>query len=95
MKINTVIVDIYRPKEETGYPGQVEEGQYIVEGGIVTLTDHAGVPLRARDGTMYSQKLEKQDDPHVIAGRLTKKRWRDRPANSDFNRPLRYPKVSF
>ena len=96
MKINSVIVEVHRPNEETGYPGQVEEGQYIVKGGSVTLVDVAGSPLIDRYGNAYSQKLQKEDNPRVIARRLLKQRWRDRNGDkSNFNRPIHYPKVSF
>ena len=69
-KLHRVIVQIYPPRDD--YPGQVAEGQYLFEDGTVTLTDHTGVPVRDRYGKSYSQKLEAGQDPHVIAGRLTK-----------------------
>lgn len=41
----------------------------------MTLTSHAGVPLTDRRGKTYEKKLGPGQDPHVIAGRLTKQRW--------------------
>jgi hypothetical protein len=39
MKLHRVIVQIYAPRED-GYPGMVEEANYTVEDGVVTLVDH-------------------------------------------------------
>jgi len=53
------ITEIYRPKVETGFPGQVEEGQYTFEDGVVTLIDLAtGAPLRAKKWHCVFQKTE-------------------------------------
>ena len=50
-----------------------------------------------RYGKSYSQKLEAGQDPHVIAGRLTKTfrsaRRGDKDRVSGFNRPIHYPKL--
>jgi hypothetical protein len=43
-----------------------------------------GKPYRLNDG----------DEPHRIAGRLTKERWLKASGSFDFNRPLRYPPLS-
>ena len=94
-KLHRVIVQIYPPRDD--YPGQVAEGQYLFEAGTVTLTDHAGTPVRDQHGKSYSQKLEAGQDPHVIAGRLTKRfrsaRRGDKDRASGFNRPIHYPKL--
>ena len=95
MKINRVIVEIARPNDE-GFPGQVEEGQYIYEEGAVTLVGHDGVPLTDRRGKQYTKKLGPEENPHVIAGRLTKQRFNDRGGDKkQFSRPLNYQKLVY
>jgi hypothetical protein len=80
-------VQIDPPNEDTGYPGRVAEGKYVVNGDTVTLTDHHGNPLKA-----YSKKIEPSDNPLTIARRLTKQFYfTRRGGKNDFNRPLDYP----
>jgi hypothetical protein len=43
MQINRVVVQMFGPTET--HPGQVEEGQYTYEDGMVTLVSHAGARL--------------------------------------------------
>ena len=91
MQIHRVIVEIYRPNDE-GFPGQVEEGQYTCEDGVVTLVGHDGAALTDRRGKQYTKKLRPEENPHVIAGRLLKQRFHDRGGDKkQFNRPLVYP----
>lgn len=59
------------------------------------MTDGEGVPMRRRDGELYTHKLEPGEDPRRIAGRLTK-RIREMLHGDDlggFNRRLVYSKV--
>ena len=95
MKINRVIVEIARPDAD-GFPGQVEEGQYTYEDGVVTLVSHDGAPLADRKGKKYTKKVMPQESPHIIAGRLLKQRFRDRGGDKrQFSAPLNYPKSSY
>jgi hypothetical protein len=62
----------------------------------VTLTNDAGVPFRDRRGNVYEEKLTPGEDPHVIAGRLTKKEFHDRGGDKQsFWRPLNYKPVVY
>jgi hypothetical protein len=38
-------------------------------------------------------KLQPGDDPKTVAARLTKEAWMKRARESNFNRPLRYPRI--
>ena len=75
-----------RPSDED--PGAIEEGYFFEERDKVFLCDATGVRTGA------SKALRPGDNPKEIAVRLLrdetgKRRW------SDFNRPLRYPKVVY
>jgi hypothetical protein len=69
-KIHTVFAQVRAPKESDGSDGVVVEGRYIVAGGVVTLTDLAGAPVRDQHGKFYKQKLRDGESAHVIAARL-------------------------
>src|SRR5262249_42615874 len=83
----TVFVQIEAPKP--GFEGRVAEGCYILEGGVLTLTNRRGDPVRDTEGQSYTQKLEPGDNAKQIAGLLTKK-FR-KPAG--FSGPITYPKT--
>jgi hypothetical protein len=89
MQIRKVVVQTLSPGGD--FLGQVAEGRYTWEDGVVTLTDDAGAPIMDRKGKPYTKKLTPQEDPHVIAGRLTKQHWRDHGGDKQsFSRPLNY-----
>lgn len=94
MKIHRVIVTVYPPREADGYVGQVEEGYYTFEDGVVELVTHAGLSLHDRKGKAFSRKLEQGEDPHQQAGRLLKQYRESKNKGSRFNRPLNYQKLS-
>jgi hypothetical protein len=48
-------------------PGTIDESHYIVEHGIVTLTDAIGNPLF---GERYQRKLGPEDDEMAVARQL-------------------------
>jgi hypothetical protein len=94
MTVRNVVVQVFRPTET--FVGQVEEGKYTWEDGTVTLVNHDGVPLRDRRGKVYEKKLTPQEDPHVIAGRLTKQRFHDHGGDKQsFWRPLNYKPLRY
>jgi hypothetical protein len=61
------------------------------------MTDGDGKPVRRLySGEIYKHKLEKGDDPDVIAKRLTMSIYRSnagRDGMAGFNRPLSYPNI--
>jgi hypothetical protein len=90
MQIRKVVVQTLSPSGD--FRGQVAEGRYTWEDGVVTLVDYDGVPKTDRKGKpSYTKKLTAAEDPHVIAGRLAKQHWRDHGGDKqDFSRPLNY-----
>jgi hypothetical protein len=91
--IKSVFVQVEPPKGE--YQGKVAEGCYIVESGMVKLTNRRGVPVQDDDGKRYEQKLE-GNDPKWVAGQLTKQFRKALRGNSaaprGFSGPIAYPK---
>jgi hypothetical protein len=86
-KINDVVVQTLSPSGD--FLGQVAEGRYTWEDGIVTLVNDHGIPMTDRKGKPYEKKLTSQEDPHTIAGRLAKQRFHDHGGGKkDFWRPL-------
>jgi hypothetical protein len=63
----------------------------------VTLTGRAGVPVRDNEGATYSKKIEAGEDPHLIAGRLTRQFRKalrgDKNSPAAFSKHLHYPKL--
>jgi hypothetical protein len=94
MKLHRVTVQIYPPKPETAYPGQVEEAHYTVEDGVVRLVNHKGVPTLDRYGKPHEKKLAPAEDAHVVAARLTREAWQARGGGKrKFSGPIHYPKL--
>jgi hypothetical protein len=94
--IYDVVVQIYPPNEEKGYPGQVCEGKFTHENGVVTLVNNAGAPIRDRYGKAHEQKLAPGEAAHVVAARLTREAWQARGGGKrKFSAPLNYPKLGW
>jgi hypothetical protein len=66
-------------------PGAVDPVFYVIESGVLTVTDSTGKPLE-KVGT---HRLMEGEDPRQVAKRLATRR---RLAEPDFNRPLHYPR---
>jgi hypothetical protein len=81
-------VQIDPPNENTGYPGKVCEGKFTYENNVVALVDHNGTPVKG-----YTKKIGPDENPVVIARRLTKQFYLARRGGDrlDFSRPLNYP----
>jgi hypothetical protein len=54
-------------------PGQVTFGFFVIEDGRLVMTDENGVKVRKKYGDLYTHVLKPEDDPHAIAGILTRK----------------------
>jgi hypothetical protein len=94
MQIRKVVVQTLPPGGE--FLGQVAEGRYTWEDGVVTLVNDDGVPMTDRKGKPYEKKLTAQEDPHTIAGRLAKQRFHDQGGGKkDFWRPLNYKPIVY
>jgi hypothetical protein len=88
--IHDVVVQIFPPSETSH--GHVAEGRYTFEDGVVALVDYHGNPVKNVHGRAYAQKVNPDENPLVIARRLTKQFALARRGNDrfDFNRPLHY-----
>jgi hypothetical protein len=73
--------------------GQVTFGYFKVEGGVLTMTDAEGRPMRRINGEIWSRELGPDDNPRSVAGALTKDIRRELHGDSDFNRRLTYPDI--
>ena len=81
--VHDCVVEIHRPSGD--YVGQVAEGKFTYENGVVSLCDRNGTPI----GKTYAQKINPDESPVVVARRLTKKFYfARRGGKDDFNRPL-------
>jgi hypothetical protein len=68
-------------------------GFYVVEGDV-WRREASPAPIRRR--SIQAHKLEEDDDPVVIANRLTLAIWRSNTggdASGEFNRHLTYPNI--
>jgi hypothetical protein len=83
-EIQTVIISTGYARPELGDPGAVEIGYYFVAGRDLTLCDESGKPM-ARP-----HRLGPDDNPRVIAGRLTRERWLRTDGGTNFNRRIHY-----
>jgi hypothetical protein len=85
MTPNKLTLQTRRPREDD--PGAVEFGWWIVSDGRVHLVDQDGT----KTGT--SRSLPEGADPKLVATKMLRGKIGAR--NSDFNRPLRYPRMVY
>jgi hypothetical protein len=94
VEVLSVFVQLEAPKGKS--PGKAIEGCYIVDSGMVILTNRRGEPVQDDSGKKYTQKLGDGDNPKQIAARLTKQfRGALRGNNAaphGFSGPIEYPK---
>lgn len=104
--VKRIYTTVRRPSGDDS--GQVECGFYIFEKGVVTLTDESGTPLRrGLDQRLSTRKLKGEKEiptwsapvpsglaEQQIAGRLLHGKFSSERSESDFNRPLIYPRHS-
>ena len=94
-EVHQVYVEV-KPVSRALPTGQVAYGFYTVVDALLTMTNQKGVAVQDDNGKTYTAKLAPNDDPQIIAGRLTKQlrdalRGKGAPP-SGFSRPLDYPK---
>ena len=88
----TAIISNPSPHDPTDV-GRCTVGYYVIEGKLLTMTYGDGTPFLGRSGERITQKLQRDDDPTVIAKRLTLRIHRaSRGDGMNFNRPLVYPR---
>jgi hypothetical protein len=84
-KVESVICAVRPANDRTGDPGEGAIGWYTVQDGKLTMTDENG-----KSGDKPETELVTEANAHVVAARLTKKRWVASRNDGDFNRPLNY-----
>lgn len=82
IELRSVIVQTSYAHPDRGDPGAVEVGYYSVADGVLTMRDERGKALGK------GQTLGPNDDPHVIAGRFVRAKWRASMGEGNFNRRL-------
>lgn len=82
-KLEHVWIPTAQPRN--GDDGAAELGFYTVENGVLTMRDEKGKSLGV------TQALG-NEDPRVIAARLRRAMWLKTVGESNFNRPLDYPR---
>ncbi len=95
-EIHSVIVTLRNPVPGVeGDGGQITYGYYVLEGDKLTMTDSKGVAIRRHtNGDYFTHKLAPDDNPRLIAGRLTKTiRTMIHGEDNGFYRPLNYPNI--
>ncbi len=97
-KVHTVYVQLAAPGGQYQF-GKVAEGAYVVEDGVVILTDRDGKPARDSDGKRYEHKLQDGENAKRTAGRLTRKlrdALRDRSGGMEgFGGEINYPDAKY
>ena len=88
--VQEVIVSVRPANDRTGDPGEAAIGWYIVQDGVLTMTDENAKPSDKPETALVTEGMNVE----VVAARLTKKRWMSaRSENDDFNRPIFYGKA--
>jgi hypothetical protein len=90
-KVERVIVTTRTSDPDSGDPGSANIGYYIVEDGLLTLTDQSGTPLKTEGDKPITAIIEPGVDPRAVAASLTYRRARN--TIDGFNRRLVYPKL--
>lgn len=103
-RVKYIQIQIARPAGPDD-PGVVEEGWYVVDGHMVTLTDAAGRPLERTGSassarsfvttpTRWERRLREGEDALQAVRELLWAKYRASKKGTDFNRPLRLPPYS-
>ena len=83
-------IDIARPGGHGAARwGLTDEGWFIIEGGIVILTDAAGAPRLDYHGKPRAAALGPKDNPRQVAARLLRESLGPKRTNG-FSGPIRY-----
>lgn len=72
-KIHEVIVQVRAPSGRPDDYGQATSGFYTIDDDRrLTMTDENGVPVRRKNGELWTHLLKDSDNPELIARILTK-----------------------
>ena len=97
-EVHKITVTIKPPRANSKYPyGLIAFGCYVVEDGVVTLTDPNGKPAGDETGKKFRHKLVGNEDARAWACKMTKElrlALRDKaPSVNNFDGPIAYPKM--
>jgi hypothetical protein len=95
--VKEVIVQLRGPNGRPGDYGQATSGFYQVDGkGRLTMTDEKGVPVRRKNGELWTHLLKPEEKPEVIARILTKQiRAAIHGDSVGFHRRIEWPNVGW
>ena len=76
-------------------PGQVTNGYYKIEDGVLIMTDGAGAVVRHENGEVWKHTLQPDENPRQVAARLTKEIRRAALGETvpGFHSRIHYPKL--
>jgi hypothetical protein len=90
-EIHQVYATVRLPRDDD--PGRVAVGYFTLVGDVLTMTNSKGVPVRGLStGKPITHRMQAGDNAHAIASRLTLKIQRAVSGETDFNRPIDYPR---
>jgi hypothetical protein len=92
-EIHQVTAIVSNPGSNPNDHGRVTIGYFVLQDGLLTMTDGEGTAIRNRTGEKVTHKLKHEEDAGVIARRLTLQIHRMAKGESGpagFNRPLSY-----
>ena len=98
--VKHVFIQIAAADLETGNPGSVEDGYYVIDEGVLKLTDSNGRPIgndapQGSASSEYRHELRPGDNEEAIAMAMARTLWRKRTGASTFNRRLGYARGGF
>ncbi len=91
MSATYIYVQTRRPTKDGSDPGQIEEGWFTVTDGAVRLCDREGKAIRGEESTA---RIKQGEAAKEVAVRLLRAKLARKPSRP-FNRPLRYPALSY
>lgn len=96
-EVKEMIVQVRAPNGRPGDYGQATSGFYRVdENGRLTMTDENGVPVRRKNGELWTHLLRPEEKAEVIARILTKQiRAAIHGDSAGFHRRIECPNVGW
>jgi hypothetical protein len=88
MKPTRFYLTIQQPRD--GNLGTVEEGHFVQEGQLITLTNSEGTPVLRGNGKPFAAPVEPHVSPDAVARALLREKTRTRTAAASFRRKIEY-----
>jgi hypothetical protein len=96
--VHSVIATVRRPSGQQGDPGQVTEGHYTLDDGLLTMADSTGAAVRRpSNGEKITHRMHPAEDARIVACRLTLEIYRilrgeTAATATGFGRKINYPR---